>query len=42
MVGGFYLLDVATRDEAVAIASRCPAVQWARVEVRECAPCYVN
>jgi len=42
MVGGFYLLDVATRDEAVAIASRCPAVAWATVEVRECAPCYVN
>ena len=42
MVGGFYLLDVATRDEAVAIASRCPAVRWASVEVRECAPCYVN
>ena len=42
MVGGFYLLDVATREEAVAIAGRCPAVEWATVEVRECAPCYVN
>lgn len=42
MVGGFYLLDVETRDEAVAIASRCPAVRWASVEVRECAPCHVN
>ena len=42
MVGGFYLLDVATRNEAVAIASRCPAVRWASVEVRECAPCHVN
>jgi hypothetical protein len=42
MVGGFYLLDVATRDEAVAIAQRCPAAAWATVEVRECAPCYVS
>ena len=41
MVGGFFLIDVATRDEAVAIASRCPAARWASVEVRECAPCYV-
>jgi hypothetical protein len=42
MVGGFFLVDVATRDEAVAIARRCPAVGWATVEVRECAPCYVG
>lgn len=42
MVGGFFLIDVGTRDEAIAIARRCPAVQWASVEVRECAPCYVN
>lgn len=42
MVGGFYLLDVATRDEAVDIARRCPAAAWATVEVRECAPCYVS
>jgi hypothetical protein len=41
MVGGFFLLDVATRDEAVEIAKRCPAAGWATVEVRECAPCYV-
>jgi len=42
MVGGFFLIDVATRDEAVAIARRCPAVNFATVEVRECAPCYVR
>lgn len=42
MVGGFFLLDVATREEAVAIAERCPAVRWASVEVRECAPCHVR
>jgi len=42
MVGGFFLIDVATRDEAVTIARRCPAAGWATVEVRECAPCYVD
>jgi hypothetical protein len=41
MVGGFYLIDVATRDEAVNIAGHCPATRWSTVEVRECAPCYV-
>ncbi|RQO84140.1 YciI family protein [Acidovorax sp. FJL06] len=40
MVGGFYLLDCATRDEAVAIAHECPAAAWATIEVRELAPCY--
>lgn len=42
MVGGFFLVDVATREEAIAIASRCPAARWAVVEVRECAPCYLQ
>jgi hypothetical protein len=42
MVGGFFLLDVATRDEAVAIAKTCPAAQWATVEVRETGPCYMG
>lgn len=41
MVGGFFLLDVKTREEALAIAGRCPAAEWATVEVRETAPCYV-
>ena len=41
MVGGFYLLNCKTREEALAIASRCPAAEWATVEVRETAPCYV-
>ncbi|MFT3818625.1 MAG: YciI family protein [Rubrivivax sp.] len=40
MVGGFFLLDVATRDEAVAIAAQCPAAQWCTVEVRATGPCY--
>jgi len=42
MVGGFFLIDCATREEAIAIASACPAAQWATVEVREVAPCYVG
>jgi hypothetical protein len=41
MIGGFFLLDCATREEAVAIARRCPAAEWATVEVRETAPCYL-
>ena len=40
MVGGFFLLDCATRDEALAIARDCPAAEWATIEVRELAPCY--
>ena len=40
MVGGFYLLDVDTREEAVALAQRCPAAEWATVEVRALAPCF--
>lgn len=41
MIGGFFLIDVATRDAALAIARRCPALDWACIEVRECAPCYL-
>jgi hypothetical protein len=41
MVGGFFLLNCRTREEALAIASRCPAAEWATVEVRETAPCYM-
>jgi hypothetical protein len=40
MVGGFFLLACATRDEAVAIARECPAAEWATIEVREVAPCF--
>ncbi len=41
MVGGFFLLQNVTRDEALAWAHACPAAQWATVEVRALAPCYV-
>ena len=40
MIGGYFILDCATREEAVAIASDLPAAEWATVEVREFGPCY--
>lgn len=40
MIGGFFLIDVASRDEALAIAAECPAAQWATIEVRETGACY--
>lgn len=40
MIGGFFLLDCANMDEAVAIAHECPAAEWATVEVRALGPCY--
>jgi hypothetical protein len=39
IVGGFFLLDVATREQALALAAECPAAEWASVEVREVGPC---
>ena len=41
MIGGFFLLNCGTREEALDIARRCPAAEWATVEVRETAPCYL-
>ncbi len=41
MIGGFFLLDCATKDEAIAIARDCPAAQWATVELRELGPCFI-
>ncbi|MGE5713573.1 MAG: YciI family protein [Betaproteobacteria bacterium] len=40
MVGGYFLLTCKTREEAVAIATECPAAEWATVEVREFGPCF--
>jgi hypothetical protein len=40
MVGGFFLVNCATREEAVAIAGECPAAEWATIEVRATGPCY--
>lgn len=41
MVGGYFILDVESREEAVAIASEVPAAEWATVEVREFGPCFM-
>ena len=40
MIGGFFMIDVASREEALAIAAECPAAQWCPVEVRALAPCF--
>lgn len=38
-IGGYFLLDVATMDDAVAIAQECPGLPYGiRVEVRPVAP----
>lgn len=40
MIGGFFLLQNVTREEAIALAHDCPAAQWCTVEVRALAPCF--
>jgi hypothetical protein len=40
MIGGFFLLNCRTRDEALGFAQQCPAAEWATIEVRETGPCY--
>ena len=40
MVGGFFLVDVATLEEALALAAECPAAEWCTVEVRKVGPCW--
>lgn len=40
MVGGFFLLNCETREEALTIARTCPAAGWCTVEVRQVGPCY--
>jgi hypothetical protein len=40
LIGGFFLLNVQTREQALEWAARCPAAAWATVEVRETGPCY--
>jgi hypothetical protein len=39
IVGGFFLLDC-DREDAIAIASECPAAEYATIEVREVGPCW--
>lgn len=40
MVGGFFLLNCGSKEEALAIAHTCPAAEWATVEVRALGPCF--
>ncbi|MBB4841655.1 hypothetical protein HNP55_000150 [Paucibacter oligotrophus] len=40
MIGGFFLLQNVSHAEALEIAQRCPAAQWATVELRRLAPCF--
>jgi hypothetical protein len=40
MIGGFFLVDCATREEALALAGECPAAEWLTVEVRGIAACF--
>jgi len=40
LIGGFFLIDCATRAEALELAQQCPASEWATIEVREVGPCY--
>ena len=42
MIGGFFLVDCATRVEAVELAALCPAAAWATIEVRETGPCWLG
>ncbi|MEO6967505.1 MAG: YciI family protein [Rhodanobacteraceae bacterium] len=42
MVGGFFLLDCTSREDALSIVEECPATEYATVELRELAPCYVT
>ena len=40
LVGGVFLLDCGTREQALRLAAECPAAEWATIEVREVGPCY--
>lgn len=33
-LGGFYLIDAANRNEAIAVAAKIPAARWGTIEVR--------
>lgn len=39
MLGGFFLLAVDRRADAIALAAECPAAAWASIEIREVGTC---
>ncbi len=42
VLGGFFLLECDTFEEAVAIGNQCPAAEWSTIEVRGLGPCFVG
>jgi hypothetical protein len=40
MIGGYFLVNCATKEEAIGVAAECPASAWATVEVREIGTCF--
>ena len=40
MVGGFFLVNCETHEQALALAKECPAAEWLTVEVRGLAACF--
>src|ERR1700761_7356953 len=40
MIGGFFLVNCETQDEALALAAECPAARWCTIEVRKLGPCF--
>jgi hypothetical protein len=40
LVGGFFLIECGSREQALKFAAECPAAEWATIEVREVGPCY--
>ena len=41
LIGGYFLLNCDTREEALDYARQCPAAEWAMIEVRGIGPCYL-
>ena len=41
IVGGYFLVDCDSREEALELAAALPAAEWATVEVRELGPCFM-
>ena len=40
MIGGYFLINCATFEEAVELAKECPGAEWLTVEVRGIAACF--
>jgi hypothetical protein len=40
MIGGYFLVNCATKEEAIELAAECPASAWAKIEVREIGTCF--